>query len=218
MGWHRLDSWLIWHRGKLQFHVFQMTVSLERRAVGVCEWAGNRDGLRCVVSGGGNDVYSALTWWKVLSPWSFIDSQSSSGRWIGSLLPHCWSDWEPGWVPDVAQRSAGNPQGQDLALVPLSHDCLSVFLSPAWGWRQSRSQKLDSCSDFTTPHSWTWVLSKRQGWYHLILLICGTWENGTYLQNRNRVTDVENKLMVTKGERRGGMNQEIGIDRYDTTL
>ena len=26
------------------------------------------------------------------------------------------------------------------------------------------------------------------------------------------------KLMVTKGERRGGMNQEIGIDRYDTTL
>ena len=26
------------------------------------------------------------------------------------------------------------------------------------------------------------------------------WYKGTYLQNRNRVTDVENKLMVTKGE------------------
>ena len=39
------------------------------------------------------------------------------------------------------------------------------------------------------------------GWYKL-----------TYLQNRNRVTDVENKLMVTKGESGGGINWEIGID------
>ena len=29
------------------------------------------------------------------------------------------------------------------------------------------------------------------------------WYKWTYLQNRNRVTDVENKLMVTMGERRG---------------
>ena len=33
-----------------------------------------------------------------------------------------------------------------------------------------------------------------------------------YLQNRNRLTDTENKLMVTKGER--GVNQESGINRY----
>ena len=26
------------------------------------------------------------------------------------------------------------------------------------------------------------------------------WYKGTYLQNRNRLTDIENKLMVTKGE------------------
>ena len=36
----------------------------------------------------------------------------------------------------------------------------------------------------------------------------------TYLQNGNRVTDVENKLMVTKGKRRGGINWEIGMDIY----
>ena len=30
------------------------------------------------------------------------------------------------------------------------------------------------------------------------------WYKWTYLQNRNRVTDVKNKLMVTKGERGGG--------------
>ena len=29
------------------------------------------------------------------------------------------------------------------------------------------------------------------------------WYKRTYLQNRNRVTDVKNKLMVTKGERWG---------------
>ena len=29
------------------------------------------------------------------------------------------------------------------------------------------------------------------------------WYKGTYLQNRNRVTDVESKLMVTRGERWG---------------
>ena len=27
-----------------------------------------------------------------------------------------------------------------------------------------------------------------------------------YLQSRNSLTDIENKLMVTKGERRGGIN------------
>ena len=34
------------------------------------------------------------------------------------------------------------------------------------------------------------------------------------MQSRNRDTDVENKSMDTEGERGGGMNWEIGIDRY----
>ena len=32
--------------------------------------------------------------------------------------------------------------------------------------------------------------------------------------NRNRVTDMKNKLIVTMGEREGGINWEIGIDLY----
>ena len=40
------------------------------------------------------------------------------------------------------------------------------------------------------------------------------WYRWTYLQSRNRVTDVEKKLTVTKGGRGGGMNWEIGIDIY----
>ena len=40
------------------------------------------------------------------------------------------------------------------------------------------------------------------------------WYKWTYLQNRNRDTDVENKCMDTKVGRGGGMNREIGIDIY----
>ena len=32
--------------------------------------------------------------------------------------------------------------------------------------------------------------------------------------NRNRVTDVKNKLIVTMGERKGGIHWEIGIDLF----
>ena len=35
----------------------------------------------------------------------------------------------------------------------------------------------------------------------------------TYLQSRNKFTDIENETMVTEGER-GGINQEFGINRY----
>ena len=38
--------------------------------------------------------------------------------------------------------------------------------------------------------------------YSMISLTCGIFKKGyiwTYLQNRNRVTDVENKLMVPRG-------------------
>ena len=40
------------------------------------------------------------------------------------------------------------------------------------------------------------------------------WYRRSYLQSRNRDTDVENKRMDTKGEGGGGMNWEIGIDIY----
>ena len=35
-------------------------------------------------------------------------------------------------------------------------------------------------------------------------LIFKKWDKWTYLQNRNRLTDIENKLTVTKGEKEGG--------------
>ena len=42
--------------------------------------------------------------------------------------------------------------------------------------------------------------------YHMISLL-KKMVQGTYLQNRNRVTDVENKIMVTRGERGTGRDK-----------
>ena len=37
--------------------------------------------------------------------------------------------------------------------------------------------------------------------------------NETHLQNRNRLTDIKKKFLVTKGDRWGGViNQELGMD------
>ena len=50
---------------------------------------------------------------------------------------------------------------------------------------------------------------------HLWNLILKKWYKWTYLQNFNRLTDIENTLMVTKGEMwQGGINQETGINIY----
>ena len=36
-----------------------------------------------------------------------------------------------------------------------------------------------------------------------------------YIKNRNRLTDIENKLVVTQGVREGMTNQGYGINRYE---
>ena len=45
------------------------------------------------------------------------------------------------------------------------------------------------------------------------------WYRSSYVQSRNRDTDIENKCMDTKGERGwGGRNWQIGIDIYTLLL
>ena len=44
-------------------------------------------------------------------------------------------------------------------------------------------------------------------------------DKSMYLQNKNRLTDIVNRLVVAKGERRwGGMDWEFGISRYKTSI
>ena len=53
----------------------------------------------------------------------------------------------------------------------------------------------------------------RQIPYHLYVE-SKIWHKGTYLWNRNRILDIENRLVVAKGEGAGGgMEREVGVSR-----
>ena len=54
-------------------------------------------------------------------------------------------------------------------------------------------------------------------WYHLYVE-SKIWQKGTCLQNRDRLTDTENRFVVAKGEGQGaGMDWEFGVSRYKLT-
>ena len=66
------------------------------------------------------------------------------------------------------------------------------------------------------------ISQKEKDEYHMIddlhveSKIC---HKGTYLQNRNRLTDMENRFVVAKGEEeRSGMDCEFGISRCELLL
>ena len=53
------------------------------------------------------------------------------------------------------------------------------------------------------------------GKLHVILLICGLLKNDTnnLFPKQKKDSDMENKLIVTKGEREGWINLKFGINR-----
>ena len=66
------------------------------------------------------------------------------------------------------------------------------------------------CSEMDGPRDYhtKWSKSDRERQIYAMAYMwnlknCYKW---TYLQNRNRLTDIENKLMVTKGKGEGGLN------------
>ena len=76
-----------------------------------------------------------------------------------------------------------------------------ILLSPKKEWNNAIYSNMDGPKDYHTK----WSKSEKDK-YYIISLISGilkkyTW---TYLQSRNRLTDIENKFMITKGERARG--------------
>ena len=57
---------------------------------------------------------------------------------------------------------------------------------------------------------WSIPGGERLIWYNLYVGY-RTWHIWTYLQNRNRLIDMENKLMVTKGESRSRGRDKLGV-------
>ena len=56
------------------------------------------------------------------------------------------------------------------------------------------------------------VSQKEKNKYCILTHIYEIKKNGTYLQDRNRDTDAENRLVDTVGEGAGGMNRQNSID------
>ena len=57
--------------------------------------------------------------------------------------------------------------------------------------------------------------------YYMVSFTCGIkkkWYNWTYLQNRNSLTGIKNKLMVTKREMRGRDKSEWWTEHTHTTI
>ena len=79
-----------------------------------------------------------------------------------------------------------------------------ILLSHKKEWNNAIYSNIDGLRDYHTK----WSKSDKDK-YHDITYMWNLkkWYKWTYLQTRNRCTDIENKFMVTKGERGwGGIN------------
>ena len=78
------------------------------------------------------------------------------------------------------------------------------------------------CRDVDGPRECHTACSKSERTKHIFYINIYMWNlekcyRCSYLQSRNKDTDVENKCMDTKGESVGVMNWEIGINIYTLT-
>ena len=110
------------------------------------------------------------------------------------------------WVKDPALPWAvGHRRSSDPALLWLL--CRPAAAAPIWpvAWELPYAT-----------HSALKRKKKSLIKHHIISLMCGIYPPSkkgykwTYLQNRNRLRDFENKLMVTKGDRGWGMGWGVG--------
>ena len=70
---------------------------------------------------------------------------------------------------------------------------------------------MDTTRDYHT--KWSKSERERQIPYDLLYVGSKIWHKRTYLRNRNRLTDIENRLVFAKGGCRGGMDWEFVISR-----
>ena len=107
----------------------------------------------------------------------------------------------PAAYPQPLSRKMLRPESQPKPLPEFNLLWLWVhWLKPSWAYCHTEWSKSDK---------------ERQASYGIVY--CGIykiWYKRTYLQNRNRNIDVENKFMVIRGKGGGGMIWGFGIDIY----
>ena len=85
-----------------------------------------------------------------------------------------------------------------------------ILISPKKKWNNVICSHMDGPRDYHVK----WISQTEKDKYNIAYMWnLKKWYKWTYLQNRNRLTDIENKLMVTKGE--GGKDKlESGSNIY----
>ena len=137
--------------------------------------------------------------WLFVTPWTVAyQAPPSMGfsrqeYWSGLPLP------SPGDLPDPGIEP-GSPS--------LQADALPYELpgKPGNEWSNAICSNMDGLRNYYT--KWSKSYGKRQiSWYHLPVEPKKKWYRWTYLQNRNRLTDTENQLIVTVVTKEGkGIN------------
>ena len=85
-----------------------------------------------------------------------------------------------------------------------------ILLSHKKEWNNAVCSKMDATRDDHT--KWSKSERERQIYDIAYMWNLNKWYKWTYLQNRNRVTDVENKLMVYQGEKGRGRDKSGNWD------
>ena len=85
-----------------------------------------------------------------------------------------------------------------------------ILLSHKKQWNNTTCSNMDGPRDYHT--KW----SKPDGEKQISYDIAYMWDlkeryKWTYIQNRNRPTDIENKVMLTKGDSGGGEREKLGV-------
>ena len=88
-----------------------------------------------------------------------------------------------------------------------------ILLSHKKEWNNTICSNMDGPRDYHT--KWSKSDRERQILYDITYMWnLKKWHKWTYLQNRNRLTDFENKPVLPNGKVGGGINYEFGINIY----
>ena len=94
----------------------------------------------------------------------------------------------------------------------VTHIYNGILLSHKIEWNNAICSNMDRRRDYHT--KWSKSDRERQTQYDITYICYLKYDTWTYLRNRNRLTDIENRLVVAKGEGGGGgMQREFGISR-----
>ena len=139
-------------------------------------------------------------------------------KWVSSIHPTSFSTkqirlrFRPQFLckktPGV-QIPASFPEPSLLGL-PLSLSPASLVHPKKWGYSCFLPHPSVTGKDYVT----NVVSQKEKDKYHMLSLTCGIkiWDKWTYLPDRNRLTETENRLVVAKGE---GRRRGDGLGVWD---